>query len=81
MLRFFTFLLKRKIKVDVYKVADVNVSGKYTEPTEGAVSVSKELYSVLEESLGKVTGNTRLSTLLKSNVMEHFRVVSMPIAP
>lgn len=54
----FEELLKLKIKVDVYKVADVNVSGKYTEPTEGAVSVSKELYSVLEESLGKVSSQT-----------------------
>lgn len=54
----FEELLGLKIKVDVYKVADVNVSGKYVAPTEGAAPVSKELYNALQGNLGSVSSQT-----------------------
>ena len=54
----FEELLGLKIKVDVYKVADVNVSGKYVAPTEGKVPVSEELYKALQGSLGSVNSQT-----------------------
>lgn len=49
----FEELLKLKIDVDLYKVADVNVSGKYIAPGQGA-----ELYNALKESLDGVSSNT-----------------------
>lgn len=54
----FEELLGLKIKVDIYKVADVNVSGKYVAPTKGAVPVSEELYKALQGGLGSVSSQT-----------------------
>lgn len=49
----FEELLELKINVDLYKVADVNVSGKYIAPGQGA-----ELYNALKESLDGVSSKT-----------------------
>lgn len=49
----FEELLELKIDVDLYKVADVNVSGKYIAPKQGT-----ELYNALKESLDGVNSQT-----------------------
>lgn len=49
----FEELLELNIDVGLYKVADVNVSGKYIAPEKGA-----ELYNALKESLDGVSSKT-----------------------
>lgn len=53
----FEELLELKTEVDLYKVADVNASGKYIAPAAGS-EVSTELYNALKESLEKVSAQT-----------------------
>lgn len=51
----FEELEKLPIEVELYQVADVNVSGKYMEPKEG----DKSLYQVVKGELGKVNAETK----------------------
>lgn len=52
----FDELLKEKIPVKLYKVADVNVSGKYVEPKES--EAARAIYKALESSLKEVSSST-----------------------
>lgn len=54
----FEELLELKIDVDLYKVADVNVSGKYIAPEKGANKTSTDLYGVLGTALNNVSSKT-----------------------
>lgn len=52
----FDELLEKDITVNLYKVADVNVSGKYVEPNEP--EAARAIYSELKVSLDKVSSST-----------------------